>query len=68
MKLNKLKELASKILKKGKQKLKIDVKSYADNKEFVDKAPEEIVKKEKEKITSYQEQLDSLKSKLDNLK
>jgi large subunit ribosomal protein L19e len=38
MKLNKLKELASKILKKGKQKLKIDVKSYADNKEFVDKA------------------------------
>jgi large subunit ribosomal protein L19e len=38
MKLDKLKTFSGKILKKSKHKLVIDEKSYADNKEFVDKA------------------------------
>ena len=38
MKLNKLKELASVVMNVGKQKLKINLKKYEENKETVDKA------------------------------
>jgi large subunit ribosomal protein L19e len=38
MKLNKLKELSSKVLNVGKQKLKINTSKYQENKEQVDKA------------------------------
>lgn len=38
MKLDKLKELSSKVLNVGKQKLKINTKKYQENKEQVDKA------------------------------
>jgi large subunit ribosomal protein L19e len=38
MKLDKLKEMASKVLDVGKQKLKINTAKYAENKEQVDKA------------------------------
>jgi large subunit ribosomal protein L19e len=50
MKLDKLKDMAGKILKKSKHKLKIRSKEYSENKEFVDKAitrndVREIIKK-----------------------
>jgi large subunit ribosomal protein L19e len=50
MKLDKLKDIAGKLLKKSKYKLKINSKEYSDNKEFVDKAitrsdVKEIIKK-----------------------
>jgi len=38
MKLDKLKDISGKLLKKSKHKLVIDEKKYQDNKEFVDKA------------------------------
>ncbi len=38
MKLNKLKETASKVMTAGKQKLKINLDKYKENKEDVDKA------------------------------
>ena len=48
-------------------KLIVGINKKLDNKEFVGKAPETIVKKENEKRNSYQEQLDNLKSKLEAL-